>query len=293
MICPLKDWIVDNIHISQHQIFVYSAATESCSKSFSNSICYAKIIVNKQSLLFCRRHLTFRYVGRNLSSFVLWSIIAALKMSGNYNQMHKRTINTFGGFGRGQDEDVEPNADDGVDSPHSDSMHTASRPHYRRISSTTKPLLTSSPMPDSLDKFFTGIADTMRTFPKHEIAKIKLNISTLVGQAEVKLSRPEQDPLPMVYIPAANNSAAADISNRNIHGLANENRTIGANTVLIITKNEANEIVHDLTMDDWNIDDTEDEWKRIDKVCAWTENWDSNKFCCRSNIKINGWKCFF
>lgn len=269
MICPnaLKDRIVDNIHNSQHQIFVISGATDSCSKRFSNSICYAKIVVNKQSLLFCRRHLTFRYVGRNLISFVFGSIIAALKMSGNYNQMHKRSINSSGGFGRGQDEDVdvEPNADDGAGSPHSDSMHTASRPHYRRISSTTKPSITSSPMPDSLDKFFAGITDTMRTFPKHEIAKIKLNISTLVGQAEVKLSRPEQDPLPIVYIPATSNAAAANISNQNIYGQANENRTIGPNTVLIITKNESNEIVLDLAMDDWNINDTEDGWVRIKK----------------------------
>lgn len=37
---------------------------------------------------------------------------------------------------------------------------------------------------NSLEKFFAGIADTMRTFPKHEIANIKLQISTFVGQAE-------------------------------------------------------------------------------------------------------------
>lgn len=161
--------------------------------------------------------------------------------------MDNRQIKSFGEFNGVQNE--KPNANDGVDRSHSDSMYTATRPHMRQILLPKKPSLASSP--DSLDKFFAGIADTMRTFPKHEIAKIKLNISTLVGETEVKLSRPEQDSLPMVYIPATSIEQAAAIHNQNVYSQAiNDSQTIAANTVLIITKNESNEIVHDLTMDD-------------------------------------------
>lgn len=164
-------------------------------------------------------------------------------------KIHKRPIKTLERFNRDQDE--EPNVDDGVDSSHPDGRHIATWSHFRQTLSSTEP--TIAPSPDSLDKFFAGIADTRRTFPKHEIAKIKLNISTLVGQTEVKLSRPEQNPLPMVYIPATNIAAAADIPHQNIYDQAtNDNQTIAASTVLIITKNETNEIVHDLTMDDWH-----------------------------------------
>lgn len=143
-----------------------------------------------------------------------------------------------------------------------------------------------SPHPDSLDKFFAGIADTMRTFPKHEIAKIKLQISTLVGEAEVKLNCPAQSSkeelshqatinqnvilgvrepswqlqrliqqqqqqtalegvvapglgaLPMVYIPDLPIAAIADTSKQE------------TSSVIFITTNGSNDIVHDLTGDD-------------------------------------------
>lgn len=90
----------------------------------------------------------------------------------------------------------------------------------------------------------------MKTFPKHEIAKLKLQISTIVGQAEVKLSCPPQDPIPMVYIPVARETNAANISKENVYVPSNENQSVATNAVLIITKTEPNEDVHDLTMDD-------------------------------------------
>lgn len=131
-----------------------------------------------------------------------------------------------------------------------DNFRTATRPHNRQMSSTNNQSLAISTQSDGLDRFFAGIADTMRTFPKHEIAKVKLHISTLVGQIEVKLSSPVHDPIPMVYIPATKNGVAADMSKQNVYLHADVNPTIAAKTVLIITKNESNELVHDLTMDD-------------------------------------------
>lgn len=121
----------------------------------------------------------------------------------------------------------------------------------RIVPTTKKSSSTVSSQPDSLEKFFSGIADTMRTFSKHEIAKLKLQISTLVGQTEVMLSRPEPESIPMVYIPLSKNAVAtADVSKQNIYDQSNDNCNVVASTVLIITKDEANEIVHDLTADD-------------------------------------------
>lgn len=45
--------------------------------------------------------------------------------------------------------------------------------------------------PDNLDKFFASICDTVRQFPKEEIAKLKLHISQVVGEVEVRLAQEE------------------------------------------------------------------------------------------------------
>lgn len=152
----------------------------------------------------------------------------------------------------------EPEDVHSLDDTSDDSYHSDSNSIPRRISSTTKPSALSQsapptpskPMPDGLDTFFAGIAATMRTFPQHEIAKLKLQISTIVGQAEVDLSRHAPDSLPMIYFPVGKNDAAADGPHKNIYIRDKEKETMAAKAVLIITQNEANEVVHDLTVDD-------------------------------------------
>lgn len=41
---------------------------------------------------------------------------------------------------------------------------------------------------DNLDVFFSSLANTMRTFPRIEIAKLKLEMSKMVGQKEIELN---------------------------------------------------------------------------------------------------------
>lgn len=45
---------------------------------------------------------------------------------------------------------------------------------------------TNTPAKDNLDHFFDSIASTMRTFPPVSIARIKLQISQIVGEEEIK-----------------------------------------------------------------------------------------------------------
>lgn len=49
------------------------------------------------------------------------------------------------------------------------------------------PLKPSAPK-DNLQQFFESIASTMRTFPPLSIAKIKLQISKMVGEEEVAIA---------------------------------------------------------------------------------------------------------
>lgn len=42
--------------------------------------------------------------------------------------------------------------------------------------------------PDNLDVFFSSLANTMRTFPRVEIAKLKLEMSQMVGRKEIELN---------------------------------------------------------------------------------------------------------
>ena len=64
-----------------------------------------------------------------------------------------------------------------------------------------------TPKLDNVDKFFSSICDTVKQFPKEEIAKLKLKISQLVGEVEVRLAEEEarrvssvQEPLSIVFM---------------------------------------------------------------------------------------------
>lgn len=46
----------------------------------------------------------------------------------------------------------------------------------------------TDPEKDNLEVFFSSLANTMRTFPKIEIAKLKLEMSKMVGQKEIELN---------------------------------------------------------------------------------------------------------
>lgn len=81
---------------------------------------------------------------------------------------------------------------------------------------------------DNLELFFAGIADTMRTFSKHEIAKIKLEISKMVGEAEVKLSSPSPTEMSTIYY----SKTTGIISDQTT------NQEIGNESVLIITNSD-------------------------------------------------------
>lgn len=48
----------------------------------------------------------------------------------------------------------------------------------------------TDPETDNLEMFFGSLANTMRTFPKIEIAKLKLEMSKMVGQKEIELNSP-------------------------------------------------------------------------------------------------------
>lgn len=48
----------------------------------------------------------------------------------------------------------------------------------------------TDPETDNLEVFFSSLATTMRTFPKFEIAKLKLEMSKMVGEKEIELNAP-------------------------------------------------------------------------------------------------------
>lgn len=50
----------------------------------------------------------------------------------------------------------------------------------------------TDPETDNLEVFFGSLANTMKTFPKIEIAKLKLEMCKMVGQKEIELNSPVQ-----------------------------------------------------------------------------------------------------
>lgn len=61
--------------------------------------------------------------------------------------------------------------------------------HIDRPFSPTDPIMSSySQSPDVLDKFLLGLGATIRTFPEIEIARLKLELSTIVFNKELELT---------------------------------------------------------------------------------------------------------
>lgn len=57
-------------------------------------------------------------------------------------------------------------------------------------------------MEDDLILFFRGIASTMRNFTRLQVAEIKLEISNLVGRAEIEISKQEHDRVLLSFDPS-------------------------------------------------------------------------------------------
>lgn len=53
---------------------------------------------------------------------------------------------------------------------------------------------------DNLDVFFCAISSTMRRFPPLQVAKLKLEISNLVGAAEVAMEENQVTPIQVTYL---------------------------------------------------------------------------------------------
>lgn len=63
--------------------------------------------------------------------------------------------------------------------------------HMQQGESRQSKCCQTDPETDNLEVFFSSLANTMRTFPKIEIAKLKLEMSKMVGQKEIELNSPE------------------------------------------------------------------------------------------------------
>lgn len=92
----------------------------------------------------------------------------------------------------------------------------------------------SSPTEENLEKKISGIIDTMKNFPKYQIAKLKLEIGAMVGQIEMDMAKAESE-MQTVQVVYVDNSQNVENAGNETQGLGNETRdtideNLGVNT---------------------------------------------------------------
>lgn len=100
----------------------------------------------------------------------------------------------------------------------------------------------SSPIQENLEKFFSGIIDTMKDFPKYQIAKLKLEIGSMVGKMEMENAASELETVQFVYVQNNGAVGANEVSAATNDGTCDAPASIDeSRDVVTVSKNSAGE----------------------------------------------------